>query len=188
MTITKTFRVTRENQSANPYYYVPVDVPEGTTRIDVVLAYPKAEDCIIDLGCFDPGMRDFPSPGGFRGWSGGFRDRYFVATDDATPGYIHGPMPAGTWNVILGLYKVPAAGAEVTVTIDLDATPRAVTPQPVRPLPVREGRGWYKGDLHCHTFHSDAQGSPETLHAAAKQAGLDFLAVAEKELLPALRG
>ena len=179
MTITKTFQVTRENQSANPYYYVPVDVPEGTTRIDVVLAYPKAEDCIIDLGCFDPGMRDFPSDTGFRGWSGGFRDRYFVATDDATPGYIHGPMPAGTWNVILGLYKVPPDGAEVTVTIDLDATPRATNPQPLRPMPVREGRGWYKGDLHCHTFHSDAQGSPETLHAAAKQAGLDFLAIAD---------
>ncbi len=29
------------------------------------------------------------------------------------------------------------------------------------------------------TFHSDAAGSPELLHAAAKQAGLDFLAVAD---------
>jgi hypothetical protein len=37
----------------------------------------------------------------------------------------------------------------------------------------------YKGDLHCHTFHSDADGSPETLHAQERQAGLDFLAVAD---------
>nr|WP_248307079.1 MULTISPECIES: CehA/McbA family metallohydrolase [unclassified Devosia] len=46
-------------------------------------------------------------------------------------------------------------------------------------MPVREGPGWYKGDLHCHTFHSDARGGPELLHAAARQAGLDFLAVAD---------
>jgi hypothetical protein len=44
---------------------------------------------------------------------------------------------------------------------------------------VRTGAGWYRGDLHCHTYHSDARGAPEVLHAAAKQAGLDFLAVAD---------
>ncbi len=44
---------------------------------------------------------------------------------------------------------------------------------------MRQQAGWYKGDLHCHTFHSDARGAPETLHAAAKQAGLDFLAIAD---------
>ncbi|HEY9012465.1 MAG TPA: CehA/McbA family metallohydrolase [Devosia sp.] len=179
MTLTKTLHLTPAHQTNNPYYYIPFDVPAGTTRIDVTLAYPKADDCVIDLGCFDPGMRDFPSPTGFRGWSGGFRDRFFVATDDATPGYIHGEIPIGTWNVILGLYKVPAAGAEVTLTIAFDSTPRPLAPQPARTFPVREGRGWYKGDLHCHTFHSDAQGSPETLHAQAKQAGLDFLAIAD---------
>lgn len=173
------FHITPADQAANPYYYIPVDVPSGTTRVDVTLAYPKADGCVIDLGCFDPGMRDFPSPTGFRGWSGGFRDRFFVATDDATPGYIHGPIPAGTWNVILGLYKVPPQGADVTVTITLDASPRATTPPPPRTFPVRHGAGWYRGDLHCHTFHSDAAGSPETLHAAATQAGLDFLAIAD---------
>ena len=135
MTLTKTLRITPADQAANPYYYIPFDVPAGTTRVDVTLSYPKADDCVIDLGCFDPGMRDFPSPTGFRGWSGGFRDRFFVATDDATPGYIHGAMPAGTWNVILGLYKVPLQGADVTVTITLDASPRATNPPPGWPLP-----------------------------------------------------
>lgn len=179
MTQTVRFRVTPADQARHPYYYVPFEVPADTSRIDVVLAYPKAEDCIIDLGCFDPGMKPFPSDTGFRGWSGGFRDRFFVATDDATPGYIHGPMPPGTWNVILGLYKVPPAGAEVTLTIDLESAERPTTPAPVRTFPVRHGAGWYKGDLHCHTHHSDAAGSPETLHAAARQAGLDFLAITD---------
>jgi predicted metal-dependent phosphoesterase TrpH len=176
---TITARITRADQAANPYFYIPFDVPHGTTRIDVTLAYPKAEDCVIDLGAFDPRDTGYPTSEGFRGWSGGARDHFFVATDDATPGYVHGHIPSGRWNVILGLYKVPEAGADVTVTIAVDAAPRTLAPQPARAIPVRRGAGWYKGDLHCHTFHSDAKGSPETLHAAAKQAGLDFLAIAD---------
>ena len=176
---TITTHITRAHQAENPYFYVPFDVPAGTTRIDVTLAYPKAEDCIIDLGAFDPRDTGYPTAEGFRGWSGGARDRYFIATDDATPGYIHGEIQPGTWNVILGLYKVPEAGADVTITITLDSAPRKLEPQPARTFPVRKAAGWYKGDLHCHTFHSDARGAPETLHAAAKQAGLDFLAIAD---------
>jgi len=176
---TTTVHITRADQAENPYYYIPFEVPAGTTRIDVALAYAKAEDCIIDLGAFDPRDTGYPAAEGFRGWSGGARDRYFIATDDATPGYIHGEIQPGTWNVILGLYKIPEAGADVTVTIDLDSSPRAVAPQPARTFPVRPGAGWYRGDLHCHTFHSDARGAPEVLHEAARQAGLDFLAVAD---------
>ena len=174
-----TVHVTRADQQANPYYYIPFDVPAGTTRIDVTLAYPKAPDCVIDLGAFDPRDTGYPTAEGFRGWSGGARDRFFIATDDATPGYIHGEIQPGRWNVILGLYKVPEAGTDVTVTIALDSAPRKLEPQPARTFPVRRQPGWYRGDLHCHTFHSDAKGSPELLHQAAKQAGLDFLAIAD---------
>ena len=174
-----TVRITRAEQAASPYFYIPFEVPEGTTRIDVALAYAKADDCIIDLGAFDPRDSGYPSNSGFRGWSGGARDRFFIATDNATPGYVHGAIPPGTWNVILGLYKVPPGGTEVSVAIELDATPRELARQPEPAAAVRPGAGWYRGDLHCHTYHSDARGSPELLHAAAKQAGLDFLAVAD---------
>ncbi len=86
--------VSRANQSADPYFYVPFDVQKGVTRIDVTMAYRKAEDCVVDLGVLDATATDYPSVAGFRGWSGGARDCFFVATDDATPGYIHGEMPA----------------------------------------------------------------------------------------------
>lgn len=174
-----TIHVTRSDQANDPYFYVPFDIPAGTTRLDVVMNYTKAEDCIIDLGILDPRATDYPSPQGFRGWSGGARESFFIATDDATPGYIHGEIPIGRWRIMLGLYKIPAAGAEITLTLSHDASPRELRPQPARTLPVRKGAGWYRGDLHCHTFHSDAAGSPELLHEAARQAGLDFLAVAD---------
>ncbi|WP_349236700.1 CehA/McbA family metallohydrolase [Devosia sp. 919] len=179
MSQTITARVTPAEQARNPYFYLPFEIPEGITRIEVTLVYSKAEDCVIDLGAFDPRDTGYPTQEGFRGWSGGARESFFIATDDATPGYIHGEIQPGTWNIVLGLYKVPPEGAQVSVTINLDAAPRKLAPQPARTLPVREGPGWYKGDLHCHTFHSDARGGPELLHAAARQAGLDFLAVAD---------
>ena len=172
-------RITREHQAEDPYFYMPFDVPKGVTRIDVTLSYPKSEQCIIDLGALDPRATDYPTSQGFRGWSGGARDRFFVATDDATPGYVHGAIPSGRWKVMLGLYKIPEGGADIRVTVEFDENPRPVAPQPERRFPVRKRTGWYRGDLHCHTFHSDAAGSPELLHAAARQAGLDFLAVAD---------
>ncbi|MBD9651759.1 CehA/McbA family metallohydrolase [Ensifer sp. ENS09] len=172
-------RITRQHQAADPYFYMPFEVPDGVTRIDATLSYPKAEDCIIDLGALDPRATDYPTSQGFRGWSGGARDRFFIATDDATPGYIHGQIPPGRWKVMLGLYKIPDDGADIRVMVDFDKSPRPIAPQPERTFPVRRQAGWYRGDLHCHTFHSDAAGSPELLHAAAKQAGLDFLAVAD---------
>ncbi|KZL10912.1 CehA/McbA family metallohydrolase [Pseudovibrio sp. Ad26] len=171
--------ITKADQLKDPYFYLEFEVPEGTTRFDVSLNYPKAKDCIIDLGCLDPEITPFPAISGFRGWSGGARDSFFIALDDATPGYVHGQIEPGTWQIILGLYKVPENGADVDLTICFDRAPRKLAPQPVTPNPVRQGAGWYKGDLHCHTFHSDARGAPELLHAAAKQAGLDFLAIAD---------
>jgi hypothetical protein len=179
VSVNVTAHITRADQQANPYFYIPFDVPAGTTRIDVTLAYPAAEDCVIDLGAFDPRDTGYPTAEGFRGWSGGARDRFFIALDDATPGYVHGDIQPGRWNVILGLYKVPEAGTDVTVAIALDSAPRKLEPQPARTFPIRREPGWYKGDLHCHTFHSDAKGSPELLHRAATQAGLDFLAIAD---------
>ncbi|KGM34343.1 hypothetical protein P409_10675 [Inquilinus limosus MP06] len=171
-----TVRVTPTEEAYRP---VPVEVPPGITRIDIAMAYAKADDCIIDLGLMDPHAGPFPSPAGFRGWSGGARDQVFVATDDATPGYVPGPIPAGTWTILLGLYRVPPGGAEVALTIRLDDAPRPVwSPEPAAEI-RHPAPGWYRGDLHCHTHHSDAKGGPELLHEAARRAGLRFLAVTD---------
>ncbi|MGW9123009.1 CehA/McbA family metallohydrolase, partial [Streptomyces sp. NPDC055663] len=48
--------------------------------------------------------------------------------------------------------------------------------------PVRvggRGRGWYRGDCHVHSVHSDGELTPQQLTAAARSAGLDFLATTE---------
>ena len=52
--------------------------------------------------------------------------------------------------------------------------PGAVVASLPPPAPAR-GAGWYRGDLHVHTVHSDGQYEVSQLVAAAHASGLDFI-------------
>jgi PHP-associated len=159
--------------------YVPVEVPAGCRRLTVRLSYDRALG-VIDLGLFAPGGR-------FRGWSGGARTEFTVAAADATPGYLAGPLPAGTWQVVLGPYRVPAGGLAWELEVEAAATagrPAVATAAagpggdgPERVL--RDAPGWYRGDLHVHTIYSDGGRAPAEVLALARSAGLDFLVTSE---------
>ncbi len=171
--------ITPADKARTPFLEIPFQLPLGVTRLDVGFEYAKANDCALDIGIMDSRATDYPTRSGFRGWSGSARNRFFVATDAATPGYYAGPMPPGSWKLLLGMYRLPDNGAAVRLTLMADAAPREVmaTPKPVTPR--LEHPGWYRGDLHCHTHHSDASGGPELLAESARLAGLDFLAVTD---------
>jgi hypothetical protein len=156
---------------------LPFKVPPGTSCIEV--RYHFDEGSILDLGLFDPGLGPFPSREGFRGWSGSARNSVFIATDDATPGYLAGPLPLGTWHVALGLAKLAPQGCNYRVEIALDDAPRSVYTPTAIPPRCLGAAGWYKGDLQSHTHHSDARGSLDDLVQAATARGLDFLAVTD---------
>ena len=164
---------------------MPVHVPPGTTRLDVTCDTESAGQARIDLGLFDPGATSFPTRAGFRGWSGSARNRFHVATDCSTPGYVAGAMPSGTWRIILGCYVVPDGGVTVRLTVLATDGARAAFQPAEQPDPVRRGAGWYRGDLHAHTFHSDAEGSPQVLHGLASALGLDYLAVTDHNTVTA---
>jgi hypothetical protein len=173
------FAITEADQRATPYYEVPILLQDGVTRLDVLLEYAKSNVCVLDLGILDSTATKYPTRTGFRGWSGGARSSFYVGSDDATPGYYAGPMPAGEWNILIGLYKIPPEGVEVMLSLKSDAAPR-VSHATVKPAAARRDKaGWYRGDLHCHTYHSDAGGAPKVLVENARSLGLDFLAVTD---------
>ena len=171
--------ITPADKARAPFLEIPFQLPSGVTRLDVGFEYAKAEDCALDIGILDSRATDYPTRSGFRGWSGSARNEFFVATDAATPGYYAGPMPPGSWKLLLGMYRVPKSGAAVRLTLKADAAPREVYATPKPATPRLEHPGWYRGDLHCHTHHSDARGAPELLAENARLAGLDFLAVTD---------
>jgi len=179
-------RWTLEDRFASPWHYLPVEVPAGTSGLRVELDYDRATGAVLDLGCF--------GPGGFRGWSGNARESFVIARDAATPGYLPGELEAGTWQVMIGVHRVPPDGAGYRLTAHIVAPAAALNPSPGPPpsappvprdrlprrvLPARAGRRWLAGDLHTHTVHSDGALTVPELAALAVGRGLDFLAVTD---------
>ena len=167
----------------SPGYHLYVfDVPEGTTRISVVYSYTTEGDQspvmgnVVDIAIYDPD--------GFRGSSGGARSEFTVAltAEETTDAYIPGAIPAGTWVIELGTGYI-ASGSTVgfELTIALADVDEGVDPfeWPEWNPPVLGGPGWYAGDLHSHSLHSDGSHPLEDVFAYAHTVGMDFMASSE---------
>lgn len=166
----------------NTYIEAPFAVPAGTQRLTISFHYTgKEERTTLDLGLEDPH--------GFRGWSGGNKSTFTVSTSDATPSYLPGELIAGTWKLLIGVPNIrPQSMATYEATVHLDRSESA-TADSFADAPLRKGPGWYRGDLHMHTAHSDGHCNSQTgkqvpcpvfltLQAAVNR-GLDFIAVTD---------
>ena len=175
------------------YVHVPFDVPPGVRALHVRYDYSEripsdpllSGGNTLDIGLFDPrGIA--PSSSGFRGWSGSERLDFSVTETWATPPYLAGPISAGRWHVLLGPYKVGPRGCQYEVAITFGDEPGTAQPHPTTvsaemaagPACAAEP-GWLRGDLHCHTLHSDGDSWPAEMLARAVERGLDFLGVTD---------
>ncbi|MFF4400312.1 CehA/McbA family metallohydrolase [Streptomyces sp. NPDC001480] len=164
------------------FVYVPVEVPSGVREIKVSYTYDKpsvpagTQGNALDIGIFDQHGTELGGRG-FRGWSGGARTEFFIRADEATPGYIPGPVREGTWHIALGPYTVAPQGLTYELTITLTYGEPGSTALPVYPPSRAKGRGraWYRGDCHLHSWHSDGRRTPAEIAALARAAGLDFI-------------
>lgn len=186
-----TLRGRIDGSAHQSYVEVPFHVPPGTGRITVAFDYTgREEKTTIDLGLIDPS--------GLRGWSGGNKHLFTVAPDDATPSYRGGPLAAGEWKLLLGVPNIrPGQSSDYVARVSLTpaATPESL-PDALR-ANLRDRPGWFRGDLHMHSGHSDASCDSQsgarvpcplflTLQAAAER-GLDFVAVTEHNTLSHLQ-
>ncbi len=179
--ITHRFSGTFDPGTAPDWHHVAVEVPAGVRELSVAYTYDRPEPNLpgglagntLDIGIFDPD--------GFRGWSGGARSSFSITRSGATPGYLPGPLTPGRWQVVLGPYSVAPTGLhwELTVTLHLGGPGPRYDAAPAARVVEGTGRGWYRGDLHVHSVHSDGRDAlPEVLDAA-REAGLDFFASTE---------
>ena len=164
------------------FVYVPLEIPDGVREIKVSYTYDKPSvpagtpGNALDIGIFD--WRGTELGGrGFRGWSGGARTEFFIRADDATPGYIPGPVREGTWSIALGPYTVAPQGLSYEITITLTYGEPGEAVEPAYPPERAKGRGraWYRGDCHLHSWYSDGRRTPAEIAALARAAGLDFI-------------
>lgn len=178
--------LTLRDQSRDRYVQVPFTLPVDAESFEVRIEVqdpPGAQGpALVDLGC--------EGPAGWRGWSGGARRDFVIAADDASPGYVPGPLEVGRWAVVLGLHSLPSQRAGIRVQL---RTPAATRPDhgpriapcrgvrrgSARKLPAPPGRRWLAGDTHCHSLHSDGSRSLWQVAHEAVRSGLDFLCVTE---------
>lgn len=172
------------------YREVPFDVPPGTTRITIDVDYTgRQEKTTIDLGLLGP--TGFTGQDGFRGWSGGSKRRFTVSATDATASFLPGAIEPGKWRLLLGIPNIrPASTAAFTAQVWLSKNDEGFGPEHGLSAALNPQAGWYRGDLHMHTAHSDggcpnAAGTKKvpcplflTVASAAKR-GLDFIAISE---------
>ena len=165
--------------------YLPFEVPAGVRRIRVTTSHDRFAvggliRNVLDLGVFGPAGHDLGNAEGFRGWSGGAREGFVISGSHATPGYLAGPIEPGLWAVALGPVVLSPWGMGWQARVTLERGRPGPEVRVIGPLiaypaaPVRRA-GWYRGDLHLHTVHSDGQRQPSELVAAARAGGLDFI-------------
>lgn len=169
------------------YRLVPFDVPAGVKALEVRFDYTGREArTTIDVGLLGPGEKFDAS---FRGWSGGNKRAFILSSDDATPSYLSRPVTAGRWQLLLGVPNI-RAGQISQFTAEVYFLRDDAKALPGQTTALRSEAGWYRGDLHMHSSHSDGNCASKsgaqrvpcplflTLNAAAEQ-GLDFVVVTE---------
>ncbi len=174
--------------------HIPFDLPESVDQLLIDISYNdrigsspmERGGNTLDVGLFDQQGIESRSPG-FRGWSGSVQTRIVIGADWSSPPYRAGRPEAGTWNLLLGPYKIGPNGLRWQASIWLNPGIATPEPQPVpdvatlyRPdLPPAAEPNWYRGDLHMHTIYSDGTGTPVDVAVAAVETGLDFFAITD---------
>lgn len=156
-----TIRHCVNKQREGHYYTVEFVVPANTEMITLTYDYPRTsvdakQKTVVDLGIEDQNSR-------FIGWSGSAHRTIRIGEFASSPGYLSGPLAAGTWHIIVGAYRIPEQGVEVVYTINFK----------------RRQAGWFVGDLHMHSTASDGQHTLYELIVKAQKSGLDFMAVSD---------
>ena len=165
------------------YVEVPFRVPGGVQRVTLTFHYTEREQhTALDLGLEDPQQ--------LRCWSGGNKSTLTIGLSDATPSCLPGPLPAGTWHVLIGVPNIRAGvTSQYTAKVYFTRSGLVAAGPDFLRAPLRSGPAWYRGDLHMHTGHSDGQCPSQTgrkvpcpvfftVQAAARR-GLDFIAITD---------
>jgi len=163
---------------------LPFRVPTGVVRLTAELSYTGRDQfTVLDMGVSDPE--------GFRGWSGSNKASFTLSRTDATPSYLPGSVQAGLWTFNLCTSAIRPGHHdryEVKLWFWRHGDIPAVSTFSAAPLKL--GEGWYRGDLHMHTAHSDGSCTPASndgkvpcplyrIVEAAAGRGLDFIAISD---------
>ena len=169
------------------YIQYPFEVPERARRVTATLCYYRDGLAQLDLALFDPNN--------FRGIrmpkinaTGEIGLNLWVGTADASPGGIPGPIPPGRWRAQIDLDHITdLIQYSLTVTAEFDGEEKPFIFEYPEAYVSRAVPGWYKGELHAHSWESDGELPAHEVVSAARQYGLNFLALTDHNTISSWR-
>ena len=170
------------------YISHPFEIPPGATRIDIDFTYAPEYTGqygnFLTLSLFDPHEE---RGSGMRHQS---NQHIFLSASDATPGFTAGALHPGKWNALVNVHVVnPGATVsyDLNITVGFD-TPASTTSKEWTPgFTAPRGAGWYRGDLHAHSLHSDASWDVGDLVNFARAQRLDFTTLSDHNTVSGLK-
>lgn len=179
---------TLTNEDAKKHIAIPFDMPPGATQLDVRFEFAPLQ-VEGQLGTNNLSLSLF-DPQGARGAGHNCLDRssISISTMYATPGYVPGVLQPGKWTLVIDTHMVlpgPPVEYRLDVGVLFDPIP-GYMPVRTKGATNPRGTGWYRGDLHAHTIHSDAHWDVPDLVAAARKGGLDFVTLTDHNTISPL--
>lgn len=175
-----------DNKKHLPFYF---ELDEGVTKLELDFSYHpiKVSDAQptnqVSLSLFDP----FEA----RGARHNNADQSIILTETrSSAGYTAGPLHAGRWSVVIDIHRILP---DIVVNYKLDIkSSSTIIEDPCessiwqKGYIAPKGAGWYRGDLHAHSLHSDARWDVCDLINFAKTNKLDFVSLTDHNTVSAL--
>lgn len=182
-----TFQGTLMHNDTKKHVAHHFEIPEDATRLHITFAHQphRAEGAAhanqVSLSLFDPH--------GFRGARHNNLDQTIrLSSAEATPGYIPGELPAGQWTVLIDTHRIlPPDPLQYTIKVDFSTVPIAEPPLTYTVgATAPRGPGWYRGDLHGHTLHSDGKWDVPDFVQYAQDRNFDFVTLSDHNTVSGL--
>lgn len=186
--IIMTFTGTLTQADSKTFHPFSFYVPDGTTNIHIDITYaPHYAEGRIHANQINVSLSD---PEHVRGVWCVLNDRGVdINGVQSTPGFRTEELQTGQWTACVDAHRIlPPTPVQYTLTITLTSEALTITPVEYDGSQriAKAEAGWYRGDLHGHTLHSDGRWDvPEFTDYQRKQ-GLDFVSLTDHNIISGL--
>lgn len=172
-----------DSKTYRPYTF---EVPAGTTNIHLDFLYsPEYATGRIHRNQINVSIN---GPDGIRGqWN--FMQKCDINGVASSPGMRTAPIEPGTWTAFVEAHRIlPPDTVNYELIVTVSNAPLMLTPSPyhdVRNVASAQP-GWYRGDLHGHTIHSDGSWDIPEFTRFMRNLDLDFVSLSDHNTVTGL--
>jgi hypothetical protein len=164
------------------------DVPEGVTQVHVDFSFsprhPEGHQFPnqLSLMVFDP---DGPRLGISKPKENGST----INAVNPSPGGLPHPITPGQWTVFVLVYRLLTPNNPVEYTLEITLSSEKIEGEPKQwqaGKVASRGAGWYRGDLHAHSIHSDGSWDIPELVQFWRDHKVDFMTLSDHDTISGL--